>query len=212
MKNKTVLASFLLLAATSMSYSADLAPSIVKYQDEYSETNKWGGWYLGLQSGWAWGTATDTSASPATDLDGFSVGGHAGHNFAIENVILGLEMDANYHDADVKNSSNAQVKSKWNVGLSARIGYAFDSILPYVRIGSGLQDGYIRSLTTNASDDMTFKYFEFGGGFEVEVTDNVSMRIEAVHRLTDEQDYTLKNTYKTESSTTVVRSGLSYHF
>jgi len=110
------------------------------------------GFYAGLSAGGAWGEG---------DLSAGSVGVVAGYNFTVADpVLLGIEgqLDALYYN-DGFNAFDALILGKIGV-------LASDQVLVYAAAGVG---------TINADDD-NIGVYALGGGVEVAVTDNMSVR------------------------------------
>lgn len=172
----------------------------------------WEGFYAGLQTSFGNYETKDNLGSPKLEMDAWSFGGFAGYNMQMDNVVLGLELDAAYHDASKVSALNIRNRTTWSAGLSARAGYAIENFMPYLRAGVGFHDGELYRASTGQKSDTTHSYFEFGGGFEALVTDNVSLRAEVIHRMSSEESYTLNTTFKGDLNSTLGRFGVSYHF
>ena len=210
MQNGLAIASLLLLSSTGLSAAADLSAPIIG-NDSLETTSSWQGTYVGVQGGWAWVTAHDNSSFPSTDVDGGSIGAFIGYNHTFEQLVFGMELDASYFNIE-KTTSSSTIRSNWSAGLSGRIGYAFDTFMPYARVGLGLQDGYMKGLGSGRSDSNIHAYGEFGLGLEMKLTDNTSLRGEVLRRASDKQTYQLNNDYEGHFDNTLGRVGLSYQF
>jgi outer membrane immunogenic protein len=120
----------------------------VSYDANGPYTN-WAGAYLGLNGGYGLGSSQWTLGLLGTDVfntSGFLFGGTAGFNFPISAVLVGLEGDIDWSGLSgnatncAVNASGAaaacQTKSNLLGTARARVGYAFDRTLIYVRGGT----------------------------------------------------------------------------
>lgn len=141
----------------------------------------WSGPYIGVQTGYGWGRASNTSH------DGWMIGGYLGYNVQVDGspVVFGVETDLNWSDVDGRRSAagggRTRLNSDWNGATRGRIGYAFDRFLVYGAAGIAYADREIRG--PNARGDKTAVGWTVGGGVEAAVTDNVVARAE--YRYTD---------------------------
>jgi outer membrane immunogenic protein len=168
------------------------------------QASGWSGCYVGLQGGYGWGHAS-TNDVPDFQLDqrGGFAGGLAGYNFQVATrVVAGLEVDAAYANARAgnvtvhPNSFAGDTTNISNVGVNAfgtvrgRIGYAFNTILPYLTGGfawAHTRMDYSQPVTlmgaffADASDAHTSKYragWALGAGVEYAVAPHWSAKVE----------------------------------
>ncbi len=203
-------AASLLMVSTSLALSADF-PQSTTNQELAADGFDWRGSYSGIHAGWNWTKGEDNSGNPSVEFDGGTIGIFAGHNHMMDRMLIGAEIDANFNDLSNVGIAS-KIRSDWNAGVSARIGYAFDSLLPYARIGVGVQEGYQRGLTSGRRDTKLHKYLEGGIGLEAAVSDKLSLRGEVVHRKATKETYQLNNPYKGDFKNTLFRVGLAYHY
>ena len=111
----------------------------------------WAGYYLGLYAGGAFGQSSHASEfGPLLSTGNFPVsgamlGGTIGLNFQEDNLVAGIEFDAGWANIKGNTSNNCgglicETSNPGIVTLRARLGYAFDRILPFVTIGGALGD------------------------------------------------------------------------
>lgn len=214
----------------------------------------WTGPYLGLQAGYGWGdndvkpTQPDVSITDpvgrsavgvfpekdgSVDIDGFIGGLHAGYNWQMDSLVLGVEGDIEYADLDgdtdiVAGANDIKVgeasqEIDWLGSLRLRGGFAFDRALLYVTGGlavggvdaKGSIDNSLVPESKSSSD--TEWGWTLGGGLEYALSDALSARVE--YRYTDLGDTDVEfdgngNVDKLEFENTfhAVRAGLSWHF
>jgi outer membrane immunogenic protein len=135
----------------------------------------WTGPYLGVQTGYGWGRASNTK------YNGWIVGGYAGYNHQFDNspVVIGLETDFNWSDADGHRSHRGRgtrLDSDWTGATRARIGYAFGRFLVYGAGGVAYEDRNFKRF--GDKDSKTAVGWTVGGGVEAAVADNVTVRAE----------------------------------
>jgi outer membrane immunogenic protein len=225
----------------------------------------WSGFYLGAQAGYLQGTGSDTDLcvsanvdGPETgcfgdggfdgpagfdigdnDMDGVTVGGYLGYNYRIDSIVLGLEGDFNWDNANGSNSVlgelNYDTSINWDASIRARLGFVVDErALLYVTGGpSWLNtelDSNICSLVEaegpgiNAScgDESTEFGWQLGAGAEFAMTEHLSIKAEYLHGWYGDADLDLlkisegelhaKYELKQNLQTNVVRVGVAYHF
>lgn len=179
----------------------------------------WTGGYVGAQAGYGW-AKSDNRGLRDTKPNGANVGAFAGYNHQFDGspVVIGAETDLNYNSgSDSKTGAVARIKNEqqWSGATRARIGYAFDRVMPYAAAGVayGGQKVSVRSGAVSGSDDKTAVGYTVGAGVEGLVTDNVTARVE--YRYTDygSDKYKIDGA-RVKSSTTDnrVMGGVAYKF
>lgn len=163
--------------ASDMNYPTKAMPSYYN----------WSGFYAGLNVGGAFGNAsvTDTNggvpAGPyAYQPKGVFGGGQAGFNYQWQNVVLGIEGDLGYMNPTsgkgLVPSSNPAYHQDLTVSggvyadMTARLGYAFGSLLFYGKGGYAYVDTSASQTTTKPGYATTgtgaFDGAVYGGGIE----------------------------------------------
>ncbi|GBD48469.1 outer membrane protein [Methylopila sp. Yamaguchi] len=144
----------------------------------------WTGAYVGVQAGYGWGDSKSRAlgGSVKTSPDGFVIGGYAGYNYQFDGspVVIGIETDFNYSDADDKRTVfgfRGRNEVNWTGATRARLGYAFDRFLVYGAAGVAYADRELR-VAGVGKDSKTAIGWTVGGGVESAVTDNVVVRAE----------------------------------
>jgi outer membrane immunogenic protein len=158
----------------------------------------WSGFYLGLHAGYA---ASDPRFDFATaghynlaagdsfgfGVDGFMGGGHAGYNWQMNNVVLGLEGSISY--ADLRGSAISpffpltdtfHTKQEWIATVTPRLGLTSGPMLFYVKGGAAFTELRTRIQDTadyNERSD-TRVGWTVGGGVEWMATSNWIVGVE----------------------------------
>jgi outer membrane immunogenic protein len=159
---------------------------------EEPPVNTWSGPYAGVTLGYAFAGETEDEFGDSIDADGFLLGGFAGYNYQVGNIVAGAEADIGYSWED---GSNAGVTSESGVegSLRARLGYVVSpNILLYATAGGAAKDLEVSGF--GDSDSNTMIGWTAGAGADMMVTENIFGRVE--YRYTDfgSEDFTLGGT------------------
>lgn len=152
----------------------------------------WGGFYLGVQGGWAWGDADadfDNGApSLSYDPDGYVVGGHLGFNVQLDQFVIGLEGDVEATGIEGAASSAAGITSEgfidvdWQASLRARAGVAWDRVLLYGTGGVAYADANVGGGPLGSGPCCGFEDDQWGwtagAGVDFAATDNFILGVE----------------------------------
>jgi len=233
------LTSIALIAFAGSALASDLpsrkaAPAFVPPVPVFT----WTGFYAGAQIGGGWGQSSDYSFvpmdKPRATGTGVVGGVHAGYNWQVNSLVLGLEGDVEgtgisktfdphqqFPHYNVGDQFNAKVP--WQGSLRARAGVAIDRALIYAT--GGLAVANIKSYYTYLGGigfagggdyfSATRTGWTMGAGLEYAFADNISARVE--YRYSDfgsKTNHTV-NWYSTERNSyteQAVRIGLTYHF
>jgi outer membrane immunogenic protein len=212
MKKRVVIAFFATSLTAGVSFAADwpvIAPQL--YPSGPLTAVEWTGLYFGVNAGYGWaqssstiviggglpgGTTTPLGAGPtelggATSMDsgnlrGALAGGQMGFNWQAGMVVFGAEFDAQWSG---QQDSALGVKIRSLSTGRARVGLAFDWLMPYVTAGGALVNARNEGVTasfpavtaifpplTNTSLGWTA-----GAGVDVALTSNWSARLEYLH-------------------------------
>jgi outer membrane immunogenic protein len=198
------LAATAAIALATTAQAADLgARPVYKAPPAQVLAYNWSGVYIGGHIGWGWqdGDATLTTASggfPAGTVlssrsDGFLGGGQIGVNWQTGNWVLGLEGDFSWTNADGTASatvggvtSTGTVDYNWFATATARVGYAMNDWLFYVKggaafadldLGGSLTAGGALLATVNGQSD-TRTGWTIGAGVERAIMGNWSWKLE----------------------------------
>lgn len=105
----------------------------------------WTGFYLGAHIGYGWadfeGSDLITGAATGSlSTTGFIYGGQLGYNYQIGSWVLSIEADFTFGDVkdrqDLGGGDFGEVKLDRAITAAARVGYAFDRTLLYLKAGA----------------------------------------------------------------------------
>ena len=193
-------------AAIGLAAAADLpypvkapppAPVLVAPPDS------WAGFYLGGQVGYGedavrWHNLGGSAAfSPLDSVtrdrgNGVIGGGQLGYNFQVNRLVFGVEgsvsaanFDRSFASPYFPATDTWSSKLTWLGTVTGRVGYGFDSWMPYVRGGfaAGGVDTTIQStaLGATAQGSSVHTGWTVGGGVEVKAAPRVSLGLEFMH-------------------------------
>ncbi|WP_029352455.1 outer membrane protein [Bosea sp. 117] len=171
----------------------------------------WTGFYLGVNAGYGWGSGSGLTDDLGIDPDGWLAGGQIGVNYQFgNNVVLGAEADI--QGSDFKDNDDFYgVRSKMDYfgTVRARLGYAFDNVLPYVT--GGLAWGHNEIKYDGFTSDKTHVGWTVGGGVEWGFAPNWTAKAEYLYMDFGDEYY---DSIGADAGLTanVLRAGLNYKF
>jgi outer membrane immunogenic protein len=199
----------LTLAATAMSFAADLpAPAMTyKAMPPAAPAFSWTGFYLGGNVGYGWATDDPGTISfyqpvgvfagsiPGINsrLNGVIGGGQIGYNQQINNFVVGLEGDFSGTGmkgsvTDNVNTYTASTQINWLATVRGRAGVAFDRTLVYATGGlaiasvkTTLNDTYPGFGIITTASTPTYVGWTIGGGIEMALYSNWTARVEYLY-------------------------------
>jgi outer membrane immunogenic protein len=190
-KMKSYLAACASLALLSSSAIAADLPSRAKAPlAPILPVFSWTGFYVGVQAGGSWsevkhsvaviGPAFNSTSRP----NGFVGGIHAGYNYQINQMVIGVEADVEIANGKARGTTLAGLaatsESRWQGSLRARLGYSFDRTLVYLTAGGAVRDGRygyeVPGLVARFGE--TRFGWTVGAGVEHAFTNNWTARIE----------------------------------
>jgi outer membrane immunogenic protein len=180
------------LFTTGSAFAADLRVPPPAYEPG---PYNWTGCYIGINAGGGYHTSSllDFDFTSGGGI-GAVAGGQIGCNYQIKRFVVGIEGEGDWSDvnttlneAETGFSDNFTSKNKYNASAALRVGYAFDRLLAYSKIGVAV-GGFSWSLTENettapalsttAAAAQTLAGLLLGIGFEYAITDRVSAKVE----------------------------------
>lgn len=188
----------------------------------------WSGAYIGVQAGYGWGDTTPALGNNITrdlEYDGFIGGLEAGYQHQSGNLVLGAEIDGSFSDIQGHLNSivvpcilapGCDADVDWLGTARARVGYAFDNIMPFVTGGlafGGVKGTFNSPACTCSVDDTPFGY-TLGGGVEWAINDSWSAKAEYLYVNLGKPDidgdpvFVKVNDY----DFSIVRVGFNYNF
>jgi len=147
----------------------------------------WTGFYLGINGGYAWGSA-DWSGGAGTfsmDPNGWLIGATLGYNLQTGNWVWGIEGDIDYASIKADDSatcSNPTCTSEltWFGTVRGRIGYAgWANWMPYFTGGAAF--GNVDTSTASGSAGNTNVGWTVGAGVEYAFLNNWSAKLEYLY-------------------------------
>jgi outer membrane immunogenic protein len=224
---KTLFLALLMAGAATSAFAADL-PTRKGYpvapQPVYAPAFTWGGLYVGINGGYAYGDMTNSNfAKP----EGGMIGGTLGYNWQMGQIVFGAEGDFDYAFSKQSNtfgytannvayagSNNFEVN--WITTERLRLGYAWDRALVYVTGGyagistrASVYDGF-----GNTSQDSWRSGGAIGGGVEYAFTNNITAKAEYLWLPMEDKTYWSGTPYQETNKLDVslFRVGLNYKF
>jgi outer membrane immunogenic protein len=186
-------------AAVEFAAAADLP--YMKIPPSADAPASWAGFYLGGQAGYGmdsvrWrnlGASTFFSPLNAVTRDrgsGVIGGGQLGYNFQYNRLVFGIEGAASAADFDRSFASPYfpatdvwSSKLTWLTTVTGRVGYGFDTWLPYIKGGfaAGNVETSIRNNAVISQGSGAHSGWTVGGGVEVKLTRQLSLGLEFMH-------------------------------
>jgi outer membrane immunogenic protein len=177
----------------------------------------WTGFYLGANAGANWGDFTNSASFLGTKT-GLTVGGTAGYNYQIGQIVVGLEGDYNYSGLGGRGFSFGVNQVRGDLTsfgtLRGRLGVAFDRALIYATGGyavgfTSLESGAFKSNNTHHG-------YAIGAGLEYGFTNNISAKAEYLYMpLGSQSSFVIPGLgagSKTGIDASVLRAGVNYRF
>jgi outer membrane immunogenic protein len=195
---RMLIAGALALCATGQVLAADLPPAPpppprapAAYVPLVEPPYNWGGFYVGVNGGWGLGSTYWNSTVPATSTGTFSVnggmvGGTVGANFQSGPFVFGIETDIDWSDihGDTTAANPAcpacETANSWLGTVRGRAGYAFNRVLVFATAGGAYGDVKATPAGGAATDTTEFGWTA-GGGIEVAITGNWTVKVEYLY-------------------------------
>jgi outer membrane immunogenic protein len=179
-------AGILVTAGALPAFAADMTvvePPVETPITEVAGVYDWGGFYVGVNTGYS---RTDTSFTAGglaadADLDGWALGAYAGYNVFNNGWVYGIEADVKRDFNEERfdaGGSTFEAKTTWGGSVRARLGYAIDRTLIYGTGGYAFTNAKLDNITTGVGEKETFHGWTIGAGVEHAFTDTVAGRVE----------------------------------
>lgn len=198
----------------------------------------WTGFYIGASAGYAWGRSQhcDPPGSPfctaSFGVDGFVGGGTLGYNWQTDNWVLGLETDFSGAAArgNIRSTrppdpygcgiGTCDTHLNWYGSGRARLGYAYDRLLPYIAGGFAYGELYAAlGILPATAATATRSGWTLGGGLEYALApQHWSLKLEYLYMHLNDLFYDTAQVCGNLSCTAVhnnfniVRAGVNYRF
>jgi len=200
-----------------------------------AEPSTWTGFYIGAHVGHGWtkDKLTSSGGPESVDYKGALGGIHAGYQQQYQKIVYGVEADISrtnmrWKRADITASYTdiTTLDTPWIGSFRARVGYDLNPFLLYGTAGVGWTQWNYHNTDTDHMTGVTSRLigsrngfgFVIGGGAEVKVSDNLSVRLEGLHyRFSDAKvnaplDGASNANPTLSQNISVVRAGLSWRF
>jgi outer membrane immunogenic protein len=108
-----------------------------------------------------------TGGALLEDPNGFAIGGRAGYDYQVGNVLLGFITDGYYSFADGGGSGGVfKSELRYYGTVRGRFGIGMGRLLPYVTAGYAYGDLKVSNNVTGVSSSETLSGWTYGGGVE----------------------------------------------
>jgi outer membrane immunogenic protein len=196
-----------LALTTTAAGAADLyrgSPPYASAAPPMPYTYSWMGPYLGANIGYRWGALSNSGAEP----NGVAGGFQGGYNWQIGQFVLGAEADLQLSNAS-GTFANYKFSNPWFGTVRGRAGYAMNNILYYGTLGLAYGRGHVD--IGSVGEDNLHGGWTAGGGLEVGLTRNWSVRAEYLYLDLGTESYGLTGT-SNGLTANLVRFGVDYRF
>lgn len=197
---KLVAAAALSALISGSAVAADLSYPIKAPLAPITPVMSWTGFYVGASLGATFGSSGFNYNSPFYSHNygeygsqSFSAGGYLGYNWQVQNIVFGVEGEANWLNASFKDTNAANgafLNSDWQFALSARVGYLLTpGSLLYVKGGWAFTDASIGSVFYTPGYTYNDGYRNgalVGVGLETLMGRNWLVRVEAEYTINGE--------------------------
>jgi outer membrane immunogenic protein len=164
----------------------------------------WTGPYIGGTLGYQWGHVSRSDVAPAGLVGGIQ----GGYNWQFGQLVVGVEADVTGSDARDQ-FAGWKFSNPWFGTVRGRIGFALDRVLLYGTLGFAI--GGIETELGGASETGTHVGWTAGGGVEVGLTSNWSMKVEYLYVDLANRPYALTG-LKHGYASDILRIGVNYRF
>ena len=189
-------------------YKAQPAPIMAAYN--------WSGFYVGGHLGYAWASeevvSGITGLTGTTDPDGFLGGAQIGFNWQTGAFVFGVEADWSWTNADGSTAIPFAATSEhnWYGTATARVGYAVDNWLWYVKGGAAWIDSDYTIAGVTTGDTRTG--WTVGTGLEWALGPNWSAKIEYNYMDFGSERVSAPLLVDADTQVHLVKLGLNYRF
>jgi outer membrane immunogenic protein len=181
---------------------ATYVPAAVPYYN-------WGGIYVGINGGAAFGTVVPGAAGVTNFSDtGFLVGPTVGFNYQAGSFVFGMEGDWDYTSlsGNLPAPAAGTYKSTWLATARGRVGYAWDRILLFGTAGGAFQNAQVPGVNS------TQLGWTGGGGIEFAFLPNWTAKAEYLYVWLPTVNLGVGGGANSKVNENIVRAGLNYKF
>ncbi len=183
---------------------------------DYGSSDNWSGFYIGVHAGYGFFNADNSGAGQSWTQDGNGLTGgvFTGYNMDFGDYVLGIEADTTFGDLDndtpIAGLGNVQVAFHGQHTLRVRAGMDLGSSLLYATGGLAMSDIWLKGL--GFRDDHFLWGGVAGAGYEVKVTEDITVRAEYLYSIFAEQTYQLASPVSVDFETHSIRAGVAWQF
>lgn len=212
-------AALAMFVAAPAVQAADLGgryPSMKDEPDYGPPRYMWTGLYAGLQAGYGWADAfqfDDVGTFFSEEADGFIGGATLGYNFQSGGIVWGIETDFSGSNMEARGGCGAptcETTMDWLWTLRGRVGVDMNGWMPYVTAGLAMAE--VSADNGFSSDSDTLTGWTVGGGLEVKLDRNWSLKGEYLYVDVGDSFSTGGGDRATLEDMHIVRAGINYKF
>jgi outer membrane immunogenic protein len=181
----------------------------------------WTGAYFGINGGANWADV-DISNLGRFDASTATVGAHLGYNFALGNLVIGIEGDGIYDGSDLSfttgGGGSGNFETEWSGTLRGRLGFTAGPVLLYATAGYAWTEATVTQRSAagiESSASGNFNGVVYGAGIEGNVLPNISLRLEALRFDYGTEELSFRGgaaaAQDFDPADTVVRAGVTFH-
>ncbi len=175
----------------------------------------WSGFYAGghIAQSWADGRYfVDPLDTLGFDADALRFGVLAGYNHVTDGILVGIEADISFGEADDAFSVIDDFDIEPEATLRLRLGLPLERFLPYVTLGAALADADSSDVVFGNASELHLG-LAAGAGLEFTLTDAIALRGEYLFETFAKATYEIANFNDTaEWDEHVLRFGMIYKF
>ncbi|MGQ0484230.1 MAG: outer membrane protein [Hyphomicrobiales bacterium] len=182
---------------------------------DFSAPYDWSGFYAGGHIGQSWAEGrffVDTVGSFGFEADTLRFGVFAGYNHVTDGILLGIEADISFGEADDAFSVIDDFDIEPEATLRLRLGLPEERILPYVTLGVALADADASDVNFGNASELHLG-LAAGVGLEFALTHAITLRGEYLFESFGKTTYEIASFNDTaEWDEHVLRAGVTYKF
>jgi outer membrane immunogenic protein len=228
----TTITTVMLLGAAQ---AADLKAPAYKAPQAPVAYYNWSGFYIGGHVGGVWGDKDWLFTGPLTttshNVSGFLGGGQVGFNWQVGQVVLGVEGQFSWTNADGESicpnpAARCQTELESITTVAGRLGYAWGPTLLYAKGGGAWvrEEHFVRFPANNLLDETSGSYtrsgWMVGAGIEYGFAPNWSAKVEYNFLSLNSEDLTFRRiatgafveNARIDQDLHIVKFGINYRF
>ncbi len=183
----------------------------------------WTGFYVGADAGFNALATNDVIPGYPSNFTlsstAFAIGGKAGYNYQMpSNVVVGLEAAGTFvfnnstHLTGGGGGETYTVKENFQGDVVAKLGYAFDRFMPYIKGGVAFANLDDLHYSGSTSKSATYTGWTVGAGIDYALTDNWIIALDYAYASYPKKQFVYGGPNTLRPSTNTVLASLSYKF